>query len=220
MRKCEHCQVAIKGDWQKCPLCHQSLNLTAPLSPSSYPDVPLQFNNQRIVKWLVWLSVWIIGVIFAVAFIWQGEIRLFEGTVLAIGTIWLVVLIILRKRRNLSKSVLYLLVILSLISIYLDYLLGWKGWSLSYSIPIFCSSSLLGMFLSIRLVKMKPGDYILYLVAADLLGLVPAVFLILGWVSVKIPALLSVLLSVLMLFFIVGFRWQIIRRELKKRTFI
>lgn len=220
MRKCDQCRIDIKGDWATCPLCHQLLNQTVEVTPSSYPDVPLQFNNQRIVKWLVWLSILIIVVIFAIAFIWRGEIHLFEGAVLGIGTIWLIVLIILRKRRNLSKSVLYLLVSLSLISIYLDYLLGWKGWSLTYTIPIFCSSSLLGMFISIKLVRMKPGDYILYLAAADLLGLVPTVFLAFGWVTVTTPAWASVLLSASMLFFIIVFRWEDIRRELKKRTFI
>lgn len=220
MRQCDQCRIAIKGDWATCPLCHQPLDQTTEVTSSSYPDVPLQFNNQRIMKWLVWLSILIIVVIFAIAFIWRGEIRLFEGAVLGIGTIWLIFLIILRKRRNLSKSVLYLLVSLSLISVYLDYLLGWQGWSLTYTIPIFCSSSLLGMFISIKLVRMKPGDYILYLAAADLLGLVPAVFLIFGWVTVTAPAWVSVLLSASMLFFIIFFRWQVIRRELKKRTFI
>ena len=220
MRKCDQCLVDIKGDWLTCPLCHQPLKQLEKVTPSAYPDVPLQFNKQRIIKWLVGLSLLVIIAIFAFAFIWRGEIRLFEGSVLAVGTIWLVLLIILRKRRNVSKSVLYLLVSLSLVSVYLDYLLGWSGWSLTYSIPIFCSSSLLGMFISIILVRMKPGDYTLYLVVADILGLIPAVFLFMGWVSVSIPAWLSIVLSVLMLIFILTFRWSDIQRELKKRTFI
>lgn len=220
MRKCDHCKVEINGDWATCPLCRQAIDQTGEVIPSSYPDVPLQFNNQRIIKWLVWLSLLIILVIFAFAYIWRGEIRVFEGAVLGIGTIWLIVLIIVRKRRNLAKSVLYLLVSLSLVSAYLDYLLGWTGWSLTYAIPIFCSASLVGMFVSTRLVYLKPGDYILYLAVADILGLVPAIFLIFGWVTVATPAGISVFLSVLTLILIVLFRWPDIRRELEKRTFI
>ena len=64
MRKCDRCKVEINGDWATCPLCHQAIAQTGGVVPSSYPDVPLQFNNQRIVKWLVWLSILIILVIF------------------------------------------------------------------------------------------------------------------------------------------------------------
>lgn len=220
MRKCVHCQVAIKGDWEHCPLCEQPLDLNEKIVSSPYPDVPLKYNKPYITKWLLTVSVIIIFATFALGMIWQGRIEWLQASLFGILTMWLSVLIILRKRRNVAKSILYLLIILSLLCIYLDYLIGWTGWSTTFAVPIICSAALIGMFIASRFTKMRIADYVLYLVAAGVLGLVPILFLVFDWVETIIPSWISIGLSTLMLVSIILFRGSDIKQEVQKRMFI
>lgn len=217
MRQCNKCQAQIKGDWASCPLCGEAIDTNQLASLSSYPDVPLQFNRQSITRLMIGLSI---VMLIAIGILYQGKIQWVEATLFAIMTMWLAILILIRKRRNIAKSLLYLLVILSLLCIYLDYLIGWDGWSISLAIPIICSSTLISMFITTRLTYMNPGDYVLYLAAAEILSLTPIVFLLLGWVKFPIPSLISFSLGLIMLIFILVTKGPIIWREIKKRTFI
>lgn len=219
MRRCPECQADIKGNWTKCPLCHTPLEGGKPVS-SPYPDVALRFDRNKGQRILVVASFFIILASFPLGLFWRGQFGGLQGALFGILTMWLAVLVLIRKRRNLAKGILYLLVSLSLICAYLDYLVGWTGWSLTYAIPILCCSSLLAMFLAVRFVKMKAGDYVLYVLSAALLGLVPMLFLILEWVFNPIPSWTSVGLSVVLLLLILLFRGSEIRRELAKRLFI
>lgn len=219
MRHCPECHVEVKGNWKECPLCHTPLEGEKAVS-SPYPDVPLRFDRKKGQKILVSASFFIILASFPVGLFWRGQFGGLQGALFGIMTMWLVVLVLIRKRRNMAKSIVYLSVSLSLITLYLDYLVGWSGWSLTYAIPILCCSSLLAMFLAVRFVKMKAGDYVLYMVSAALLGLIPFLFLVLEWVFNPIPSWTSVGLSLTMLLLLFLFRGSEIRRELAKRLFI
>lgn len=219
MRHCPECRVDVKGNWQKCPLCHTPLEGDRPVA-SPYPDVPLRFDRRKGQKILLAASFFIILASFPLGLLWRGKFGGLQGALFGILTMWLAVLVLIRKRRNLAKGILYLLISLSLICAYLDYLVGWTGWSLTYAIPILCCSSLLAMFLAVRFVKMKAGDYVLYVLSATLLGLVPLLFLMLEWVVNPIPSWTSVGLSVVLLLLILLFQGREIRKELAKRLFI
>lgn len=220
MRKCQQCQVEIRGDWTVCPLCQKPLNSLKDLSSSSFPDVPLKYDKQHIARWLVLLSFLIIFITLGLGLMWQGRIQWLQAALFGVVTMWLVVLIIIRKRRNLAKSLLYLLVILSLLCLYLDYLIGWTGWSTTYAVPLICIATFIGMFVSSWLMRMQTADYILYLATAALLGLVPVLFLIFGWVITPIPAWLTIALNSFLLLLILVLKGPEIWREIKKRTFI
>lgn len=220
MRKCDVCQVNIKGEWSICPLCRNSIHTQDKPSPSSYPDIPLRFNKQHIAKWLILFSLVIIFITLGLGLLWRGRIQWLQAALFGVITMWLVVLIIIRKRRNLAKSLLYLLVILSLLCVYLDFLIGWTGWSTTYAVPIICTATFIGMFISSRLMRMQTEDYILYLTSTALLGLIPMLFLLFDWVLTPIPAWISLAVNTVMLILIILYKGSEIWLELKKRTFI
>lgn len=221
MSFCPYCKVQVKGDWQKCPLCHSELETPdGKRTASPYPDVPLRFDRQKATKILLFVSFLIVLASYLLGLLWKGRVQGLQGALFGIMTMWLVVLIIIRKRRNLTKSILYLLIFLSLVCVYFDYVIGWEAWSTTYAIPIICGASILGMLLTARFIKIKIGDYILYMLAATLLGLVPVLFLFLDWVTNPWPAAVSFFLSLVMLALILFFRGKEIKREFQKRMFI
>ena len=203
-----------------CPLCGEKLNHQEAFSSSAYPDVPLQFDRRSLTRWLVILSIAVVLLILGLGFLYQGRFPLIQSAVFGIVTMWLAVLIMIRKRRNIAKSLLYLWVFLSLISIYLDYLFGCTNWSITYAIPIICSSVSISMFITNRLTRMQDGDYVLYWVGAEILSLIPLLFIMFSWVEYRLPSLISIGLGLLMLVFMLVKRGPVIWHELKKRTFI
>ncbi|MBP1743240.1 MAG: alcohol acetyltransferase [Firmicutes bacterium] len=187
---------------------------------SPFPDIPLRFIKGQVIKILVLASFGIIALAFIAEALWLGETERLRLAVFGVASMWLVVLIIIRKRRNIAKGIVYLIVSLSLISVYWDYLNGWQGWSTTYFVPIICSSAIIAMFIAVRVVKLEAGDYVPYLLVAALLGLIPALFLALGLVEQVIPSAVSLGLSSVMLILTMAFRRRLVLRELEKRFHI
>ena len=221
MSHCQHCNVSVKGDWLNCPLCHQPLErISKGKDPNPYPDIPLRFNKEQVLRILMSISIVTISLTLLIELFWLHSMKGLNIILFGIVSMWLVILIIIRKRRSIAKSIVYLIVSLSLLSIYWDYVEGWAAWSTTYAVPIICSFSLVAMYVAVRLVKVEVGDYILYLLSAALIGLIPLVFLFFDMVLNPFPAWLSIGLSTFMLIITIIFYRREILNELEKRMMI
>ncbi|HAJ69942.1 MAG: DUF6320 domain-containing protein [Alkalibacterium sp.] len=222
MKHCPECHADLKGEWSTCPLCESDLKVEKcdEREETDFPDIPLRFNRKKIRYILSLASVLITLLYFIAHFIWRFEFFNLEYVLFGIMIMWLMMVVIVRKRRNIVKGIAYILFLISIISLYFDYINGWLGWSLTFVIPIVCVSALLSMFISIQLVNLKAKDYILYLQLAAIIGLIPAVFLILDWVVFLLPSLLSVLLSLLMSVAVFFKHRRAVISELEKRMHV
>lgn len=219
MKHCPHCGVNIKGEWETCPLCHRAVERTdLEQEENPYPNIPLLFNTKKVIRLLMLASLLIILGFFIVEFFIPSPMNTLQMALFGIMSLWLVVLIIIRKRRNIAKGIVYLIVSLSLICVYWDFQAGWSYWSTTYAIPIICSFAIIGMFIAVRIVHLKVGDYILYLLTATILGLVPGAFLFFSWITLEFPSQLSLLFSILMLLWVLANHGKEIRAEWHKRA--
>src|SRR5699024_3427212 len=100
----------------------------------------------------------------------------------------------------------------------IDYLRGWTGWSITFVVPILSISSLIAISISIRVVRLKVEDYVLYLQLAALVGIAPLLFLLMGWTGNPLASIVSVIFS-LFVFILIRYRRKVIK-ELKKRMHI
>ncbi|MER2063711.1 MAG: DUF6320 domain-containing protein [Alkalibacterium sp.] len=222
MKHCPECNANIKGDWPNCPLCQTPLKETKlePKEPSDFPEVPLKFNRKKVQKVLSLSSVLMILLYFVAHFIWRFQFFNLEYVLFGIMIMWLMMLVIIRKRRNIVKGIVYILILFSLLSLYFDYVNGWLGWSLTFVIPILCISALLSMFISIQVVDLRAEDYVLYLQLAAIMGLIPAVFLLMDWVVFALPSLMSVVFSLIMSVAVFFKHRQAVITELEKRMHV
>lgn len=215
MRTCRRCAVRVEGTWSQCPLCGQPIEGSA--VPSSFPDVPLRFSRRRVLRALFLMSLAVIGASLLVQLLFLRDLGGFRLVWFGVVSMWLVVLMAVRKRRNIAKSTVYLVIVIGLICGYWDYLEGWSGWSVTYAVPIVCGCSLLALLIIVRVTRIEVGEHIVYSGLAILLGLVPLIFLALGWVTTPLPAVISGALSLFALLAVGVLRGGDVRHELAKR---
>ena len=218
MSRCSRCDIEVRGDWTDCPLCGAGLRSVTEPTPAPWPDVPPRFDVGQLLRVLLLVSVLIVvSGLLALRLFFPGPFEGLRLVVFALAALWLVAITAVRKRRNVAKSIVYLVVIACLLSVYGDYLDGWSGWSTTYMIPITCSSSTVALLIAARIARMRPGDYVVYWWLTILIGVVPGLFIALGWVTNPLPSWISVGLSFLMLIIMPMFRGAEIQHELNKR---
>src|SRR5699024_1176368 len=218
MRSCADCGVRVEGDWIRCPLCGGALQ--GPAVPNPYPTVPLRFSRRRVLRVLTLTSLGVIAASFLAQLLFRHDaesIGALRSVWLGVVTTWLVVLMAISKRRNLAKFIVYLVMAAGGVSVYWDFLTQWSGWSVTYVVPIVCSASIIGLLITVRLIRMELADYVVYSGVTVLLGLTPIVFLALGWVGVALPSVICGALSIAVVVLLLTLRGGAVRHELAKR---
>jgi hypothetical protein len=218
MRRCPECAVDIDGAWTRCPLCAAALEGEA--TPAPWPAVPLRFSRRRVLRALFLTSFAAIVVSFLAQLPFGRDLEgigALRSAWLGVSAMWLVVLMAVRQRRNIARGTVYLVVVVGLVCVYWDYLTGWHGWSLSYAVPIVCASSIVGLLITVRVMRIEVGEYILYSGLTVVLGLAPLVFLLLGWVTTPLPSAICGALSVVVLLVLQLFGGPSLRHELAQR---
>jgi len=218
VRRCPDCAVAIEGDWDGCPLCGAAT--TGEPVPDPYPVVPLRFSRRRVLRALFLSSLAVIAASFVAQLLFardQDGIGALRSMWLGVSAMWLVVLMAVRQRRNLAKGTLYLVVLISGVCLYWDYLTSWHGWSLTYAVPIVCACSIVALLITVRVMRLSVGDHSLSSGLTVVLGLAPVLFLALGWVANPVPSGICGIVSVLALALLQVARGRPVRHELAKR---
>ncbi len=217
-RTCPSCSIHIEGDWVQCPLC--STTLTGPTTASPFPAVPLSFSRKKVFQTLVWTSFLLIFASLIVQLFFtqkDPQLGIWRIIWLGLATMWLVVLMAIRKRHNVAKGTVYLVAIIGLLCTYWDYLTGWHGWSLTYVVPIVCGAAIIAVLISVRVMHMPVGDHIVYSGLTALMGTIPVVFWLLNWVYEPLPSTICGVLSVVTLVLLQLSRGSYVRHELAKR---
>ena len=141
-------------------------------------------------------------------------------TLLGIISSWASIGAVVVRRRQVSKIVTWQVAILSLLVVAWDWIFGWQGFSLNYAIPIVLLTAQATLYILARALHLESGDYLVYLLLCALLGLAPLLFLIFSWVTVRLPSVICVGVSLLMIAGALIFQGDVIKHELAKRLHI
>ena len=115
MRRCAACAVGVEGGWTACPLCGAPLSGEATADP--FPAVALRFSRRRVLRVLFLVSIAVILASLSVQLLFDRRpagIGALRSVWLGVVTMWLVVVMAVRKRHNVAKGTVYLVVIAGL----------------------------------------------------------------------------------------------------------
>ena len=219
MRFCDKCKVNIRGTATFCPLCQSEL--TGEMDAPVYPRIKTLYQRLGLFFKLLILGTVVAGVASVAVNLILPQTGYWSLLVLCgIGCFWVSFFFIIRKRHNLPKSMLYQVVLISVISILWDNLTHWRGWSLDYVIPITCVAAMVSMAVVAKVLHMPVSDYIVCIIADTIFGIVPILFYVFDMVNVVIPSIICISISVISLVTLILFEGKNIRMEIIKRLHI
>lgn len=115
---------------------------------------------------------------------------------------WIVVIYSIKKNENIAGHVLLQIIVLSILMIYIDYILGEKGWAINIAIPIMIMIANLIMLVLTIVSYKKYMKYAIYQLIIVLASMVPVILVTEHIVQDKILSIIATSISILN--FIIG----------------
>lgn len=219
MQYCNHCNVSIRNPKEQCPLCGNKL---APydddlLKKEIFPVIPSYLKSHLTLRILILVSIILVVFSFSFHAIFPSSMNWPLLLTFGLVSIWLDLIFLVQKRYHIPKKIVWQVAILSLLSIFWDWKIGWIGWSITYVIPILCLVAMIIMYSIAIIMKLSPRDYITYVFINALFGIVPIIFILFDLVEVIYPSIISIAISVIFLAAIFILQGKSIIGELDKR---
>ena len=220
MNCCSHCNVHLRGNKHTCPLCGNVLPVNNNNEIEVYPIIPPSYERHLAIRILLFISIVSIVISFVIYTIFPSELNWPTLVVFGVLSMWLSLILVIKKRHNITKNIMWQVTVVAALSVFWDWRLGWIRWSLDYVIPAACITAIVVMYITAKIMKLSVRDYISYFFLAGLFGLIPILFLIFKWVNVVYPSILSVAVSIIFTAAILIFQGENIISELNKKMHI
>ena len=219
MQYCNHCNVNIRSQKEQCPLCGNKLApLEDDLEPKKiFPMIPSYLKSHLTLRILILISIILVVFSFSIYIIFPTKMNWPLLLTFGLVSIWLDLFFLVQKRFHIPKKIMWQVLILSLLSIFWDWKIGWIGWSITYVIPILCLVAMIIMYSIAIIMKLSTRDYITYVFIDALFGIVPIIFVLFDLVEVIYPSVISIAISVIFLAAIFILQGKSIISELDKR---
>ena len=200
MNKCKKCNVVILDDTDRCPLCKHVLESDGIPGESRYPDAIATARKFRFVENLV-LFISIVAECLLIAINFQVDREVAWSLVIGI-------------------ILLYGNVVLRMAILGIDYLTGYRRWSLDYVLPGGIIAIDLALFILILINRRNWQSYMMSELLTILLSIVPVVLLQMRIIHFPYLAWGSLGVSVFLFLGTVILGAQRARTELKRRFHI
>lgn len=141
-----------------------------------YPEKIKAKKSDKIIKILMSVSVGIAIILLLINKLTTPTIPWAALANSGILYSWVVVIYSIKKNINIAGHVLLQLIALSVLTVYIDYLLGLKGWSINIAIPIMIMIANLTMLVLTIVSYKKYMKYAIYQLMIGIFSMLPLIF--------------------------------------------
>ena len=218
MNKCQKCHVLILDDSERCPLCQHILQSDGEKMESAYPNAIGMTKKFRFLENLfLFLSILTEFILLVInynanpKFLWS----------LVVGLILLYANVVVRMAivgtsgymfKTLSLVILAIVVLLGI-----DYLTGYRGWSLNYVFPGGILVIDLALFILMLVNRRNWQSYMMPQIFSILLSLIPVILRMAGVIGFPYLVWIAFAVSVFLFLGTLILGDQRARTELKRR---
>ena len=227
-RHCNRCNVDVVDEAIECPLCHGVLdlddedkveNISDMVSRSAtYPDVTVSLKIMKLVIRIVIFASVIAGItVLLVNYLTFNGV--YWSLIVIAGLVYgnLTLLYSFRDRKSIQRIIqVQMLAAIVLLQI-LDYLLGSKGWSFSYALPILFVGVDVGMVVLMIVGIDGWQTYIMTEIVTFILSIVIFVMRLCGLVKGSFFMIIAIAVTGIILLGTVLFGQKMVENELKRR---
>ena len=172
------------------------------------------------IRVIILISIAAIIISFAINLIFTKDSRWSLIVASGIACMWISLLFIIRKKNNIPKTIVWQVVVISILSVLWDWSIGWIGWSINFVIPTICFGAMIVMAIAAKILKIGVRDLIVYLFIDIIFGFIPIIFILTGILSVAFPSIICVATSAISLSALILFQGDNMKAELRKKMHI
>lgn len=217
MSRCKQCNVEILDETERCPLCHSVLEKTVEVE-KQYPNVRTMTRRLALLS-RIYLFVAILVEALLIYLNVLSDSEMFWSAIPGLAMLYgyLVLRYAILGKPGYKGKIIVLTLIAILMVVAIDFVVGYRGWSVNYALP---SAILLvdaGILILMCINRRNWQSYMMWQIFMILCSVVPLVLYAVGIVTAPILALLAFAFSTALFLgtLIIGDRRA--RTELRRR---
>ena len=217
MSRCKQCNVEILDETERCPLCHSVLEKTVEVE-NMYPNVRTMTRRLALLS-RIYLFVAILVEALLIYLNVLSDSEMFWSAIPGLAMLYgyLVLRYAILGKSGYKGKIIVLTLIAILIVVAIDFVVGYRGWSVNYALP---SAILLvdaGILILMCINRRNWQSYMMWQIFMILCSVVPLVLYAVGIVTAPLLALLAFAFSTALFLgtLIIGDRRA--RTELRRR---
>ena len=217
MSRCKQCNVEILDETERCPLCHSVLEKTVEVE-NMYPNVRTMTRRLALLSRIyLFVAILVEALLFYLNVLSDSEMfwSAIPGLAMLYG--YLVLRYAILGKSGYKGKIIVLTLIAILMVVAIDFVVGYRGWSVNYALP---SAILLvdaGILILMCINRRNWKSYMMWQIFMILCSVVPLVLYAVGIVTAPLLALLAFAFSTALFLgtLIIGDRRA--RTELRRR---
>ena len=217
MSRCKQCNVEILDETERCPLCHSVLEKTVEVE-NMYPNVRTMTRRLALLS-RIYLFVAILVEALLIYLNVLSDSEMFWSAIPGLAMLYgyLVLRYAILGKSGYKGKIIVLTLIAILMVVAIDFVVGYRGWSVNYALP---SAILLvdaGILILMCINRRNWQSYMMWQIFMILCSVVPLVLYAVGIVTAPLLALLAFAFSAALVLgtLIIGDRRA--RTELRRR---
>lgn len=217
MSRCKQCNVEILDETERCPLCHSVLEKTVEVE-NMYPNVRTMTRRLALLS-RIYLFVAILVEALLIYLNVLSDSEMFWSAIPGLAMLYgyLVLRYTILGKSGYKGKIIVLTLIAILMVVAIDFVVGYRGWSVNYALP---SAILLvdaGILILMCINRRNWQSYMMWQIFMILCSVVPLVLYAVGIVTAPLLALLAFAFSTALFLgtLIIGDRRA--RTELRRR---
>jgi len=220
---CENCKVTFESDTGCCPLCHEKIGEIKTINRLYPPRNKMITKSQFKNFTKVYLFLSLIAVVVSAIINYMAINKFSWSVIVFVGSIYFYTLIknTILAKSNIGFKIMFNAVLMCLLLYAIDYFTTHNTkWSLEYAIPFL----LIGTTFSIMVLAFsnsrKWRDYVIYIMATVIIGIIPYIFYLTNLITVYWPSLICFLYSIFTILGMLMFFRKKFTNEVKKNFHI
>ena len=217
MSRCKQCNVEILDETERCPLCHSVLEKTVEVE-NMYPNVRMITRRLALLS-RIYLFVVILVEALLIYLNVLSDSEMFWSAIPGLAMLYgyLVLRYAILGKSGYKGKIIVLTLIAILMVVAIDFVVGYRGWSVNYALPSAILLVDVGILILMCINRRNWQSYMMWQIFMILCSVVPLVLYAVGIVTAPLLALLAFAFSTALFLgtLIIGDRRA--RTELRRR---
>lgn len=217
MKNCKNCKIKVSSNDDICPLCKTVLTGSEE-GKQTYPKITINKSKYNLII-RIYLFLSIVGIV-CTAVVNYLTYNGFMWSIISTAALlyfWSIISHAIKNNVNIAYKILIQTICISILSVVIDIVIGYTGWSVNYVVPGLTTTANVTVLILIIINRMNWKNYILYQISIIALGFIPIILIFCNIIYELWYSVISVGIAFIILCGTIIFSDNDVKGELKRR---